>query len=105
MAMQKCKFFATHCTVLGSPTRCPTSSPIVHIHRRKTLRMLLDNSDASHHASFHRRFLAPQPPNDQKKHGNKVWSKLRDLFVSSLENTVELVSDISDSGVGVVQAG
>ncbi|KAK9713975.1 hypothetical protein RND81_06G062600 [Saponaria officinalis] len=102
--MQKFKFFATHCTVLRSPTRGPTSSPIVHICRRKNLHILLGKSAASHDASFHRRFLhkrhdeyvaddesPPQISNDQKKHSNKVRSKLRDLFVSSSENSVEVV--------------
>ncbi|KAK9683186.1 hypothetical protein RND81_10G121800 [Saponaria officinalis] len=100
--MQKFKFFATNCAVIGSPTRGPTSSPIVHIRRRKTLRMLLGKSAASHGPSFHRRFLhnrrnefvaddesPPRISSDQKKHSNKVRSKLRDLFVSSPENAAE----------------
>ncbi|GFY84787.1 50S ribosomal protein-like protein [Actinidia rufa] len=39
--LQKFKLLATQCAVAGSPTRSPTTSPVIHLRRRKTLRMLL----------------------------------------------------------------
>ncbi|KAK4733409.1 hypothetical protein R3W88_007670 [Solanum pinnatisectum] len=42
--LQKFKLLATQCAVAGSPTRSPTTSPVIHLRRRKTLRMLLSRS-------------------------------------------------------------
>ncbi|KAK4765991.1 hypothetical protein SAY87_007633 [Trapa incisa] len=46
-SLQKVKQFTTSCTISSSPTRSPSTSPVVHIRRRrrKTLRMLLNHSD------------------------------------------------------------
>ncbi|KAF6134952.1 hypothetical protein GIB67_037479 [Kingdonia uniflora] len=47
VTMQKFKFLATQCsTIAQSPSRSPTTSPVIHIrnHRRKTLRMLLNRA-------------------------------------------------------------
>ncbi|KAK7853851.1 LEAF RUST 10 DISEASE-RESISTANCE LOCUS RECEPTOR-LIKE PROTEIN KINASE-like 1.3 [Quercus suber] len=44
--LQKFKLLATQCAVVaGSPTRSPSASPVIHLRRRKTLRMLLNRTD------------------------------------------------------------
>uniref|UniRef100_A0A7N0UTB1 Uncharacterized protein n=1 Tax=Kalanchoe fedtschenkoi TaxID=63787 RepID=A0A7N0UTB1_KALFE len=42
-ALQKFKLFATQCAAVNIPTQSPTTSPLLHLRRRrrKTLRMLL----------------------------------------------------------------
>lgn len=100
--LQKFKLLATQCTVVGSPTRSPTTSPVIHIRRRRTLRMLLGRDTAARNAgNFHRRFHQPPPrrenspdrrndhvaenkrrPKTGKEHFG-VRLKLKDLFVSS----------------------
>ncbi|XP_021755001.1 uncharacterized protein LOC110720307 [Chenopodium quinoa] len=95
--LQKFKFLATQCAVIGSPTRSPTTSPVIHIRRRKTLRMLLGGRGNSTSA-FNRRFIhhsnrrvdSPERPKlaDQKSASEKESNlgarlKLKDLFVSS----------------------
>ncbi|KAL5743348.1 hypothetical protein ACOSQ2_026464 [Xanthoceras sorbifolium] len=79
--LQKFKLLATQCAVSGSPTRSPTTSPVIHIRRRKTLRMLLNRR------RFHRqdddgldREAADESPEIKHK---KIRAKLKDLFVSS----------------------
>lgn len=69
------------CAVAGSPTRSPTTSPVIHLRRRKTLRMLLnrrrfarqDDDDLD-------REVADELPEIKNK---KIRAKLKDLFVSS----------------------
>ncbi|XP_074279064.1 uncharacterized protein LOC141604387 [Silene latifolia] len=76
--LQKFKLLATQCTVISSPTRSPTTSPVIHIRRRrKTLRMLLGSR---HHR---RRDAAAPPPSSDVKSSHSTRSKLKDLFVSS----------------------
>ncbi|KAL6191089.1 hypothetical protein ACLB2K_037481 [Fragaria x ananassa] len=54
--LQKFKLLATQCAVVaGSPTRNPTASPVIHLCRRKTLRMFLNRPTAA--ASLARRIL------------------------------------------------
>ncbi|KAL9427664.1 hypothetical protein AB3S75_029783 [Citrus x aurantiifolia] len=80
-ALQKVKLLATQCAVAGSPTRSPTASPVIHLRRRKTLRMLLnrrrfprqENDDLD-------REVADELPEIKNK---KIRAKLKDLFVSS----------------------
>ncbi|KNA11481.1 hypothetical protein SOVF_134780 [Spinacia oleracea] len=93
--LQKFKLLATQCAVIGSPTRSPTTSPVIHIRRRKTLRMLLGGRGNT--SDFNRRFIhhgnrrveSPdrQKIADRKSAGDKenlgVRLKLKDLFVSS----------------------
>ncbi|WCJ25339.1 hypothetical protein M5689_007231 [Euphorbia peplus] len=77
--LHKFKLLASQCAVIaGTPTQSPTTSPVFHLRRRKTLRMFL-----SRNSSDHRRRLPPDPPKDppQKKRGGR--RKLKDLFVSS----------------------
>ncbi|KAL2329519.1 hypothetical protein Fmac_017100 [Flemingia macrophylla] len=74
--MHKFKFLATQCAVAGSPTRSPTTSPVIHLRRRKTLRMFLAR----------RRFHPPPPPPQDPPPSDsesRVRHKLKDLFVSS----------------------
>lgn len=52
--LQKFKILATQCAVISSPTRSPTTSPVIHLRRRKTLRMLLGRSSTQHHRRFSR---------------------------------------------------
>ncbi|XP_044468485.1 uncharacterized protein LOC123197992 [Mangifera indica] len=79
--LQRFKLLATQCAVAGSPTRSPTASPVIHLRRRKTLRMLLnrrrfarpDDDDLN-------RDIADKSPEIKNK---KIRAKLKDLFVSS----------------------
>ncbi|XP_051115259.1 uncharacterized protein LOC127240569 [Andrographis paniculata] len=80
--LQKFKLLATQCAVAGSPTRSPTTSPVIHLRRRKTLRMLLGRED--------RRIPAPYDGGDGEKRRPpekgkdlSVRQKLKDLFVAS----------------------
>uniref|UniRef100_A0A7C9D9L8 Uncharacterized protein n=1 Tax=Opuntia streptacantha TaxID=393608 RepID=A0A7C9D9L8_OPUST len=100
--LRKFKLLATQCAVVGSPTQSPTTSPVIHIRRRKTLRMLLGRDTASRNAgNFNRRFHQPPPrsgnsPDRRSDHAGdskrrmetgkehfRVRLKLKDLFVSS----------------------
>ncbi|XP_056175850.1 uncharacterized protein LOC130140467 [Syzygium oleosum] len=83
--LQKFKLLATQCAVVGSPSRSPTTSPVVHLRRRRTLRMLLNRADRRR---FPRREGSPeQDPGRQSPPENparfRARHKLRDLFVSS----------------------
>ncbi|KAJ7975762.1 50S ribosomal protein-like protein [Quillaja saponaria] len=91
--LHKFKLLATQCAVAGSPTRSPTTSPVIHLRRRKTLRMLLSRPDRRR---FSRREGSPElddiaedPPEMNNKEA-RVRRKLKDLFVSSppLEDSV-----------------
>ncbi|XAR51519.1 hypothetical protein NMG60_11006166 [Bertholletia excelsa] len=42
--LQKFKLLATQCAVARSPRRSPSTSPVIHLRRRKTLRMLLSRT-------------------------------------------------------------
>ncbi|KAK7295768.1 hypothetical protein RJT34_18680 [Clitoria ternatea] len=72
--LHKFKFLAAQCAVAGSPTRSPTTSPVIHLRRRRTLRMFLA-----------RRFHPPRqdPPEIAPDTEVRVRHKLKDLFVSS----------------------
>ncbi|OMO80249.1 hypothetical protein CCACVL1_13095 [Corchorus capsularis] len=92
------------CAVAGSPGRSPTTSPVVHLRRRKTLRMLLNRSSTTERRRFYRRHddnsfdPPPQPPppppptvpsatstaeNKKNSNGKKSRRKLKELFVAS----------------------
>ncbi|KAE9604889.1 hypothetical protein Lalb_Chr10g0091341 [Lupinus albus] len=68
--LHKFKLLATQCAVSGSPTRSPTASPVIHLRRRKTLRMFLSRR-------------SDDPPQIHRNDVVRVRSKLKDLFVSS----------------------
>lgn len=93
--LQKFKLLATQCAVAGSPTRSPSASPVIHLRRRKTLRMLLSRPERRR---LSRRDTASEirdfdgeggdgddddedPPEKRKE--VRVRHKLKDLFVSS----------------------
>ncbi|CAL0318894.1 unnamed protein product [Lupinus luteus] len=68
--LHKFKLLATQCAVSGSPTRSPTASPVIHLRRRKTLRMFLSRR-------------SDDPPQIHRNDVGRVRNKLKDLFVSS----------------------
>ncbi|KAL3637794.1 hypothetical protein CASFOL_018242 [Castilleja foliolosa] len=115
--LQKFKFLASQCAVAASPTRSPTTSPVVHLRRRKTLRMLLSRGGSGggrmlpphcDRMSPDRRGNRPggnRSPDKRKELSSSVSQKLRDLFVSSppavLENVREgLLPSIGSGGGG-----
>lgn len=90
--LQKFKLLATQCAVAGSPTRSPTTSPVIHLRRRKTLRMLLSRGGDSGGGSD--RSVSPgddaspdriSGDGDSPDKGKELIGshKLKDLFVSS----------------------
>ncbi|KAI5684309.1 hypothetical protein M9H77_05537 [Catharanthus roseus] len=88
--LQKFKLLATQCAVAGSPTRSPTTSPVIHLRRRKTLRMLLSrgNSSTGRRLPPRRDVGSPDRRTSDENSPEKgkelvVSQKLRDLFVSS----------------------
>lgn len=82
--LQKFKLLATQCAVAGSPTRSPTTSPVIHLRRRKTLRMFLSRPDRRR---FARREDASEIDEEDRPEMSekevRVRRKLKDLFVSS----------------------
>ncbi|OWM84649.1 uncharacterized protein LOC116205430 [Punica granatum] len=81
--LQRFKLLATQCAVAPSPTRSPAASPVIHLRRRKTLRMLLGRTDR-------RKFQRTDPPvprrdgpAPERSREFRVRHKLKDLFVSS----------------------
>ncbi|XP_043807451.1 uncharacterized protein LOC110609767 [Manihot esculenta] len=80
--LHKFKLLATQCAVTGSPTQSPTTSPVIHLRRRKTLRMLLSRS-----AEHQRRRIPRGDDQSELQKGppekKRVRRKLKDLFVSS----------------------
>lgn len=76
--LHKFKLLATQCAVAGSPTRSPTTSPVIHFRRRKTLRMFLTRP-------HDRRRFHPPPldPPETTADEVRVRHKLKDLFISS----------------------
>ncbi|GAB4832329.1 hypothetical protein Ancab_006343 [Ancistrocladus abbreviatus] len=90
--LQKFKLLATQCAVAGSPTRSPTTSPVIHLRRRRTLRMFLSRSSNSSGRRFHRRDeedisdrrrRMADKSTESSKEPLSVRHKLKDLFVSS----------------------
>ncbi|KAL4568880.1 hypothetical protein LXL04_024497 [Taraxacum kok-saghyz] len=83
--LQKFKLLATQCALAGSPSRSPATSPVIHLRRRKTLRMLLSRG-GSRRFSRREEFL-DRRGNDVESSENRkdvgVRQKLKDLLVSS----------------------
>ncbi|KAK1359960.1 50S ribosomal protein-related [Heracleum sosnowskyi] len=96
--LQKFKLLATQCSIPNSPTRSPTTSPLINLRRRKTLRMLLTRTTTD----VCRRL--PPPSNNQKVDDEKTLNntvknnKLKDLFVSSASPPRS--EEMSGRGVG-----
>ncbi|XP_050386668.1 uncharacterized protein LOC126802985 [Argentina anserina] len=87
--MQKFKLLATQCAVVTgkSPTHSPTASPVIHLRRRKTLRMFLSRriprpSDSPNSDDDDGLGDANDRPPEKSKEA-RVRRKLKDLFVSS----------------------
>ncbi|KAM6546440.1 hypothetical protein CsatB_027176 [Cannabis sativa] len=87
--LQKFKLLATQCAVAGSPTRSPSASPVIHLRRRKTLRMLLNRPErrlprremSSEVTEIDGEDVEDPPPMKNKE--VRARRKLKDLFVSS----------------------
>ncbi|KAI3794192.1 hypothetical protein L1987_36821 [Smallanthus sonchifolius] len=101
--LQKFKMLATQCAVAGSPTRSPSTSPVIHLRRRKTLRMLLtgggggDGNRRSPSDEFvDRRGSDADSSEDEKDNGAR--RKLKDLFVSALASSPPLDEIGRDGG-------
>ncbi|KAH0697342.1 hypothetical protein KY290_015209 [Solanum tuberosum] len=115
--LQKFKLLATQCAVAGSPTRSPTTSPVIHLRRRKTLRMLLSRSiggGGSGRRLPRREVCSPDRfvgERDSTEKGKElvVSHKLKDLFVSSppsfAENTRQGLSPAASGAGGGFSAG
>ncbi|XP_042503032.1 uncharacterized protein LOC122080183 [Macadamia integrifolia] len=80
--LQKFKLLATQCAIAGSPTRSPTTSPIIHLRRRKTLRMLLSRTSGSGRRLFRREELPDRQEVVPDSHPPESRT-LKDLFISS----------------------
>ncbi|CAA0839618.1 50S ribosomal protein-related [Striga hermonthica] len=105
--LHKFKLLATQCAVAGSPTRSPTTSPVIHLRRRRrTLRMLLGRAGGGAGRRLPPRCDGGSP--DRRRSFDEVRSpergkelsvghKLRDLFVSS---PPALGEGVSESGRG-----
>lgn len=119
--LQKFKVLATQCAVVAaSPTRSPTASPVIHLRRRKTLRMLLNRTDrrgrfSCRDDSSELRGMdsdpnrtPPEKAKKKEKNGEiRVRHKLKDLFVSSPSPPPEdRVSDnrLEEDEVGLLPA-
>ncbi|KAL0343371.1 UNVERIFIED_CONTAM: hypothetical protein Sangu_1224500 [Sesamum angustifolium] len=90
--LQKFKLLATQCAVAGSPTRSPSTSPVIHLRRRKTLRMLLSRAGGGSgrrlpprcdDGSPDRTVSSEEGSSAEKSKALLVSHKLKDLFVSS----------------------
>ncbi|XP_071735248.1 uncharacterized protein [Rutidosis leptorrhynchoides] len=104
--LQKFKLLATQCAVAGSPTRSPSTSPVIHLRRRKTLRMLLSRGGGS--SDGNRRLPVTDElvdlrgsdvdssEDDEKDNG--VRRKLKDLFVSSSASSPPIEEIRRDGG-------
>ncbi|OIT39990.1 PREDICTED: uncharacterized protein LOC109237370 [Nicotiana attenuata] len=113
--LQKFKLLATQCAVAGSPTRSPTTSPVIHLRRRKTLRMLLSRGGSSNRRLPRREVCSPDRHRDSPEKGKElvVSHKLKDLFVSSppsfektlSENTRQVLSPATSGSGGGISAG
>lgn len=91
-ALQKFKLLATQCGVAPSPTRSPTTSPLVHLTspHKTTLRMLLSRG-----AGRRRNSIDMLLPCEKKKDRDSARHKLKDLFglSSSLSDEDNLESE------------
>ncbi|XP_057784246.1 uncharacterized protein LOC131001687 [Salvia miltiorrhiza] len=102
--LQKFKLLATQCAVAASPTRSPSASPVIHLRRRKTLRMLLSRVGGGGgggrrlpprccDASSGQMGSSDKRSAPEKGKESLVRNKLKDLFVSSPPPLAEAVSE------------
>nr|GEX14863.1 zinc finger, CCHC-type [Tanacetum cinerariifolium] len=83
--LQKFKYLATKCTVAPSPTRSPSTSPVIHLRRRKTLRMLLIRT-GNRRLTTHDEFTDRKGDSPENRKDSGVRRRLKDLLVASPEN-------------------
>ncbi|KAL2522183.1 50S ribosomal protein-related [Forsythia ovata] len=115
--LQKFELLATECAVSRSPTRSPTTSPLIHLRRRKTLLMLFSQGDGRKLPEKHDDWSSDQrgdrnPGRSPEKRKMQLVShnKLKDLFASSPPAFDERVSENVRQGSlppagGVVRRG
>ncbi|KAL1536937.1 hypothetical protein AAHA92_29508 [Salvia divinorum] len=98
------KFKLLACAVAASPARSPSASPVIHLRRRRTLRMLLSRATGGGgsgrrlpprccDASSDRRGSSEKRSAPEKGKETLVSNKLKDLFVSSPPPIAEAVSE------------
>ncbi|KAI3502927.1 hypothetical protein L1887_31335 [Cichorium endivia] len=98
--LQKFKLLATQCALAGSPSQSPAKSPVIHLRRRKTLRMLLSRG-GGRRLPRREEFL-DRRGNDVDSSENRkdvgVRQKLKDLLVSSPPSPRLLEANSRESG-------
>ncbi|KAK4346778.1 hypothetical protein RND71_033117 [Anisodus tanguticus] len=110
--LQKFKLLAIQCAVAGSPTRSPTTSPVIHLRRRKTLRMLLSRGGGSgtgrrlprREVCSLDRLVGDRDSPDKGKE-LVVSHKLKDLFVSSPPSFERSISENTRQGFSPATSG
>lgn len=117
--LHKFKLFAVNrnleASAAGNPAMSPTKSPVFHIRRRKTLRMLFEKSSDGRRRNL-RQILEESPESDgnsgRNKRGNhRATRKLKELLVTSpfkgrdeIDGGREERSEISAVTVGSVNS-
>ncbi|CAH1413502.1 uncharacterized protein LOC111909844 [Lactuca sativa] len=96
--LQKFKLLATQCALAGSPSRSPATSPVIHLRRRKTLRMLLSRRLPRREEFLDRRGNNDVDSSDNRKDVGGVRQKLKDLLVSSPPSPRLLEQNRTDGG-------
>lgn len=104
--LQKFKLLAHCAAAAASPSRSPSASPVIHLRRRKTLRMLLSRAtggggggrrlpprSCAAAASSDRRESSDKRSAQDKVKEPLARNKLKDLFVSSPPPLAESVSE------------
>ncbi|KAK1439086.1 hypothetical protein QVD17_04901 [Tagetes erecta] len=102
--LQKFKLLATQCAVAGSPTRSPSTSPVIHLRRRKTLRMFLSRRLASRDEGFVDR-RGRDIDSCEKRKDEGVRRKLKDLLVSSSSSSSSPPASEEKSGLIIRRGG
>ncbi|KAD3640810.1 hypothetical protein R6Q59_003494 [Mikania micrantha] len=98
--LQKFKLLATQCAIAGSPNRSPSTSPVIHLRRRKTLRMFLSRGGSRRlppRDEFIDRRAGDIESSENRKDGG-VRRKLKDLLVASPPAAGLLAEDGGDGG-------
>ncbi|KAJ0243621.1 50S ribosomal protein-like protein [Hirschfeldia incana] len=101
--LHKFKLFAANrsldASAASNPSMSPTKSPVFHLQRRKTLRMLFEKSSDSRRRNL-RQILEDSPELDgKKKRGNhRGRRKLKELMVTSPSPPFSGGEEIDDGG-------
>ncbi|XP_009121506.1 uncharacterized protein LOC103846347 [Brassica rapa] len=112
--LHKFKLFAANrsleASAAGNPSMSPTKSPVFHLQRRKTLRMLFEKSFDSRRRNL-RQILEESPELDgnsgnKKKRGNhRARRKLKELMVTSPSPPFSGGEEIDNGGEAAVAGG